>query len=107
MPGNRTERRGRGPTPRRVQLTPTAARELRLRTTGAFNGQPYSAEIAGAAASAILEALAAHRLVYLSDDMRAALPWLETARAQCFHETAQRGLDSLIAALWVAQNKLR
>jgi hypothetical protein len=36
--------------------------------------------------------------------MLAALPYLATARELCFSEQAQRGLDQLIAALWVARD---
>lgn len=43
--------------------------------------------------------------IIFSDDMIAALPWLTEARGICFDEAAQRGLDQLIAALWVAKNK--
>lgn len=43
--------------------------------------------------------------IIFSDDMIAALPWIQEARGMCFSESAQRGLDQLIAALWVAKNK--
>lgn len=38
-------------------------------------------------------------------DLRAALPWLEEARAMCFDPTAQQGLDQLIAAMYAAEEK--
>jgi len=93
--------RGGGTTIRRVNLSEKAAQELRQRAT--ITTTRYRKEDADEAASDILEHLAAGRLLLLSDDMRAALPWLEAARAQCFHEDAQRGLDQIIAALLVMQ----
>jgi hypothetical protein len=36
--------------------------------------------------------------------MLAALVYLQTAREQCFSEPAQRGLDTIIAALWAARD---
>jgi hypothetical protein len=86
-----------GTTIRNVTLSEPAARELRRRAT--ITTTRYRKEDADEAASDILEHLAAGRLLLLSDDIRAALPWLETARSQCFHEDAARGLDQLIAAI--------
>lgn len=89
--------RGGGTTIRRVTLSEPAARELRRRAT--ITTTRYRKEDADAAASDILEHLAAHRLMLITPAMRAALPYLTHARAQCFNEEAQRGLDALIAAL--------
>lgn len=90
---------GGGTTITRVTLTPAAARELRRRITGDYVTRYRKAD-ADAAASELLEHLAAGRLLLLTDDMAAALPWLEEARAMCVDEAAQRGLDQLIAGLW-------
>jgi hypothetical protein len=92
--------RGGGTTIRRVNLSEKAAQELRRRAT--ITTTRYRKEDADAAASDILEHLAAGRLLLISSDIRAALPWIEEARGQCFNEAAQRGLDQLIAALRVA-----
>lgn len=91
--------RGGGTTPRRVTLSTSAARHLRQRAQLVAT-ERYTSEAASEAASAIIEAHAAGRLVLVTDDMRAALPWLEQARQQCFNEDARRGLDQIIAALW-------
>ena len=47
--------------------------------------------------------------ILITSDVLAALPWLEQARAQLSHKilwlsdaAAQKGLDRIIAALWVA-----
>lgn len=90
---------GGGSTIRRVELTEAAARELRLRITGDYASR-YTKEQASGAASAHYEQLSRHEWLYLTDDMAAALPYLELARDQCFSDQAQRGLDQLIAALW-------
>lgn len=93
--------RGGGTTIRKVELSERAALELRRRAT--ITTTRYRKADANAAASDILEHLAAGRLLLISDDMRAALPFLETARAQCFNGQAQRGFDQLIAALLVTK----
>lgn len=97
--------RGGGTTVKRIDLSDVAAEELRRRSQVA--GTRYRKEEANATASTILETLAAGRtaLLVVSSDVLAALPWLEQARAQCFSEEAQRGLDQLIAALWTAKNR--
>jgi hypothetical protein len=96
--GNHGGNHGGGTTIKLVELTDTAARELRRRITGDYATR-YNKEQANAAVSEVLELLAAGRLLPISDDTRAALPFLQDARRMCFHEDAQRGLDQLIAAL--------
>ena len=91
--------RGGGTTVRKVELSEKAAQELRRRAT--ITGERYRKEEADAAASEVIELLADGRLFILSADVHAALPWIEEARRMCPDETAQRGLDQLIAALWV------
>jgi hypothetical protein len=44
------------------------------------------------------------RTILITSDMLAALAYLQTARELCFSEQAQRGLDQLIAALWMARD---
>lgn len=92
---------GGGTTIRRVELTDAAARELRRRITGNYSTR-YRKEEADAAASEIIERLTDGQLLLLTDDMRAALPWLEEIKRQCPSEQAQRGIDQLTAALWSA-----
>jgi len=95
--------RGGGSTIHRLELqSGAAARELRRRITGDYASR-YTKAQANQAVTELLEMLAANRLLYLTDDMRAALPWLQEARAQCFSEEAQRGLDQLIAAILVVE----
>lgn len=101
MSGRRGGDHGGGTTIKRVTLTDSAARELRRRITGDYATR-YTKTHADAATSEILEMLAAGRLLHLTDDMRAAVFWLEEARRMCFDEQAQRGLDRLIAALSVS-----
>ena len=95
--GKRGGDRGGGTTIRNVFLSERAAAELRRRATIASTR--YRKADANAAASDIIEHLVAGRLLLLSDDMRAALPWLEKARQECFLEDAAHGLDQLIAAI--------
>lgn len=105
MLGDKKERggdHGGGTTIKRVELTESAARELRRRITGDFSTR-YNKSQADRAASEILELLAARRLLLLTDDMRAALPLLQEARERSSGD-AQRGLDQIIAALWVVSN---
>jgi len=92
--------RGGGTTIRKVELSECAALELRRRAT--ITTTRYRKADANAAASDILEHLAAGRLLPPSRDIRAALPVLEEARRMCFHEDARRGLDQLIAAILFA-----
>lgn len=89
---------GGGATIKRIELTEQAARELRHRITGDYVTR-YNKADADKAASEILEHLAAGRLLYLTEDMRAAVGFIQDARRMCFDEQAQRGLDQLIAAL--------
>lgn len=89
---------GGGTTIKRIELTEQAARELRRRITGDYATR-YNKAQADAAASELIEWHAAGRLLYLTEDMRAALPFLQDARRMCFDEQAQRGLDQLIAVL--------
>lgn len=93
--------RGGGTTIRRVELqSDKAARELRRLATGAYGGERYRKEDANEAVTQLLELAADHRMLALSPDMLAALPFLQDARRMCFLEDAQRGLDQIIAALW-------
>jgi hypothetical protein len=104
MVSNRGGDHGGGTTIRHLELqSETAARELRRRATGAHGGMRYRKADANAAATELLEQAADHRLLYLTSDMLAALPWLQEARQMCESEDAQRGLDQLIAALWTAK----
>lgn len=89
---------GGGPTITRVELTSTAARELRRRVTGDYATR-YTKAQANAAASEVLDLLAAGRLMFITDDMRAMLAWLMESRATALGEV-QHGIDQLIAALW-------
>lgn len=96
MTGNK-RRRGPPPTPQEnryqrwnVTLPPDVSNRLE------------DAQQAGENRSELLTRVAT---IIFSDDMIAALPWLQEARGMCFSESAQRGLDQLIAALWVAKNK--
>lgn len=96
--------RGGGTTPRRITLTTEAARALRRLAQPADPLARFTAEAASAAASDLIAQAAGRRLVYLTDDMLAALPYIEIelARGQCFSDEARRGLDQLVAALWAA-----
>lgn len=89
---------GGGTTIKKVELSEAAARELRRRTTGDYVTR-YRKEDADRAASELLEMLAAGRLLLLTADMKAALPFLQDAHQMCFDEQAQRGLDQLIVAI--------
>lgn len=91
---------GSGATVRVVTLSEKAAAEIKRRATIA--GPRYRKEEADATASEIIERLAARQLLLITEDMRAALPWLVEIKRQCPNEIAQRGLDQLIAGLWVA-----
>ena len=86
---------GGGATVKVVALSDTAAQFVKRKATIA--GKRYRKEEANATASAIIEASAC--AIYPTDDMRAAIFWLQEARAMCFSDEAQRGLDQLIAAL--------
>lgn len=88
---------GTGLSVRRVTLSNKAARYVRARATIA--GPRYTKADANATASAILEAAADGRLLRITNDMIAARAYLQNARALCFSEQAQRGIDQLIAAL--------
>lgn len=91
---------GGGTTVRTVVLSEAAAAYVKRRAT--ILGTRYRKQEASAAASAILEAQ--DRMLYITDDMIAAAAYLQEARGMCFSEQVQRGLDQLIAALWVARN---
>ena len=86
---------GGGATVKIVALTDRAAQLVKRKAT--ILGPRYRKEEANATASAIIEASAC--AIYPTDDMRAAVAWLQEARALCFSEQAQRGLDQLIAGL--------
>jgi hypothetical protein len=95
---------GGGTTIRRLELqSDKAALELRRRATGAYGGIRYGKADANAAATLVFELAADGRLLHITDDMLAAVSWLQEARAMCVSGNAQRGLDQLIAALWAAQ----
>lgn len=89
---------GGGTTVKSVVLSDQAAAYVKRRAT--ILGTRYRKEEANATASAIIEA--AERSIYITDDMIAAVAYLQEARGMCFSETAQRGIDQLIAALWTA-----
>lgn len=91
---------GGGTTVKVVELTAKAAALVKASATIA--GTRYTKAEANATASAILEAMADRKLILITPDMRAALPWLEEASRICISEDAQRGLDQLIAALWTS-----
>lgn len=86
---------GGGATVKIVALSDAAAQLVKRRAT--IVGKRYRKEEANATASAIIEASAG--AIYPTADMRASIAWLQEARAMCFSEEAQRGLDQLIAAL--------
>lgn len=91
---------GGGTIVRTIVLSDKAAEYVKRRAT--INGPRYRKQEANATASAILEAGADNRLLYITDDMIAASAYLQEARGMCFNEQAQRGIDQLIAALWTA-----
>lgn len=45
------------------------------------------------------------RSIPITDDMLTTIAYLEQARAMCFNETAQRGIDQIIAALTTARDE--
>lgn len=90
---------GGGTTVKTVVLSDKAAAYVKRRAT--INGTRYRKEEANATASAILEAQ--DRMLFITEDMIAAVAYLQEARSVCFSEQAQRGLDQLIAALWVVK----
>lgn len=93
---------GGGTTVKTVVLSEKAARYVKQRAT--ILGERYRKEEANSTASTILEAGANDRLIYITDDMIASISFLMDARAMCFSETAQRGIDQLIAALETARD---
>jgi hypothetical protein len=90
---------GGGTTVKTVVLTDQAAAYVKRKAT--INGPRYRKEEANSTASTIIEA--AERSIYITEDMIAAVAYLQEARGMCFSEQAQRGLDQLIAALWTAK----
>lgn len=92
---------GGGTTVKTVVLSDKAAAYVKRRAT--IGGPRYRKEEANATASAILEYGADDRLLFITPDMIAACAYLQEARGLCFSEDAQRGLDQLIAALWVVK----
>jgi len=83
-------------------LSDKAARLVRRRAT--IIGTRYTKDEANKTASAILEAQ--DRMLYITEDMIAALPVLEAARQQS-SGTEERGLAQIVAALWVVSNAER
>jgi hypothetical protein len=92
---------GSGMTVRVVTLSEKAAGEVRRRS--ALLGPRQRKDEASRTVSEIIEQLADGQLLLITDEMRAAVVWLQEARGVCFDETAQRGLDQLISGLWVAR----
>lgn len=93
---------GGGSVVRRVSLSERAAAYVKARARIA--GPRYTKDDANRTASTILEAGANDRLLYITDDMITSISFLLDARAMCFSETAQRGIDQLIAALETARD---
>ena len=101
MINNRGGDHGGGPTPRNLTISAKAAAWVRART--AQHGTRMKADAMSATASSIFEQLAAGRaLRFPTAAVVAAVPWLETARAQCVDIEAQRAIDKLIAAISAA-----
>lgn len=83
-------------------LREIAERHGRLTTRG------FKRTIGRGDAAWVIEAITVGQIapVLLSDDILALLPWLVEQRGALEYDSPQaRGLDQLIAALWVAKNK--
>lgn len=93
---------GGGSVVRRVSLSERASAYVKARAT--ITGPRYTKDDANRTASTILEAGANDRLIYVTDEMIATIAYLQDARTMCFSETAQRGIDQLIAALETARD---
>jgi len=93
---------GSGTLVRRVSLSERAAAYVKARATIA--GPRYTKDDANRTASTILEAGCIDRLLFITDDMIATITYLQDLRQMCFSETAQRGIDQLIAALETARD---
>jgi len=101
MPTNRGGDHGGGPTPRNLTISAKAAAWVRAHTTQ--RGTRMKADAMSATVSSIFEQLAAGRALLIpTAAVAAAVPWLETARAQCVDVNAQRAIDNVIAAIWAA-----
>jgi hypothetical protein len=92
------------PTVRRVTLSDAAAHAVKSRLIAV--GVDYTAASVAAHVEALISPPSG-LVSILTSDPGALIPWIETARRQCFNEVAARDLDQLIAALWCAANKER
>ena len=95
--------RGGGTTIRRLTISEEAARHLRLLATGQYGGTRYTKAQADAAASRLIESHAAKQLLFVPPaDAPALLAWLTEQRQEMAPDhPAMRGVEQIIAALWV------